>query len=83
MLTDRGQETRTLPYLSQSIEIVPKETITEKLLVVHRHLDILKKKQDNDMTHYDKLFSQLEQRHLELDKSIEKTKEMLEKIKDD
>jgi hypothetical protein len=48
MLTDRGQETRTLPYLSESIEIVPKETITEKLLVVNRHLDILKKKQDYD-----------------------------------
>ena len=49
MLTDRAaQESRTLPYLSNSIEIVPKETTTEKLLVVHRHLDILKKKQEND-----------------------------------
>ena len=48
MLTDRAQESRTLPYLSNSIEMVPKETTTEKLLVVHRHLDILKKKQDND-----------------------------------
>ena len=56
MLTERVQETRTLPFISQSIEIIPKETTTEKLLVVHRHLDILKKKQDNDQTHYDKLF---------------------------
>ena len=44
ILTDRVTETMTAPYLSTSFDKGPKESLEEKLLIVNRHIDILKKK---------------------------------------
>jgi hypothetical protein len=57
MLTERVIDSRTLPHLSTTFENGPSESLEEKLLIVNRHIDILKKKQTNDQTYYDKLFS--------------------------
>jgi len=44
MLTDRTMDSRTLPHISGSFEIASRESLDEKLLIVNRHIDILKKK---------------------------------------